>query len=125
MEKAKRKRGRAITLRMTDDEYTEFRNKVEMSGLTQQAYFIHSIKGTMIPSADKIIELKKINETISDLDKQVRGMATNVNQMAHVANAAGTLPSEEKLRQLSGEVSGVKKEISDIWQSIRSSIQEK
>lgn len=125
MEKANRKRSKAITLRMTDDEHTLFRNKVAASGLTQQEYFTRLVHGSAIPSENSIRELKKLNDTVSDLDRQVRGMAINVNQMARIANGTGVVPNEKKLAEIFSEVCRFRKEITDIWQSIRSLIQGK
>ena len=68
MEKVNRKRNRAITLRMTEDELAMFRNKVDASGLTQQEYFTRMVNSSHIPSGDSLCELKRINDTISDLE---------------------------------------------------------
>ncbi len=123
MEKANRKRDRAITVRMTDEEYTLFKNKADSSGLSRQVFFIRLIKGARVNSSDELMELRKINEVVSDLDRQVRGLATNVNQMARIANGTGAVPTEKKLAEIFAEICRFRKEISDIWQSIRSSIQ--
>ena len=123
MEKANRKRDRAITVRMTDEEYTLFKNKADSSGLSRQAFFIRLIKSARVNSSDELVELRKINEVVSDLDRQVRGLATNVNQMARIANGTGAVHTEKKLAEIFAEICRFRKEISDIWQSIRSSIQ--
>ena len=80
------------------------------------------IKGIRINSAESLDELKKINETLSNLDRQLRGMATNVNQIARIANGTGMLPSEKALAQINQKINEIRKELGDIWQSIRSSI---
>ena len=103
MEKANRKRDRAITVRMTDEEYTLFKNKADSSGLSRQAFFIRLIKSARVNSSDELVELRKINEVVSDLDRQVRGLATNVNQMARIANGTGAVPTEKKLAEIFGE----------------------
>lgn len=122
MGKINRKRDRAVTLRMTDSEYDEFNNKVSESGLSRQAFFIRMIKEIHINSAESLDELKKINETLSNLDRQLRGMATNVNQMARIANGTGMLPSDKTLQEINTQICGIRKELGEIWQSIRSSI---
>lgn len=37
-------------------------------------------------------ELQKLNKAFADMMRQLRGLATNVNQMAHIANGTGELP---------------------------------
>ena len=122
MKKAKRKRNKAVTVRMNESEYADFQNKVEESGLSQQAYIISAVRGATITPSDEIAVLKEISQTFADFEKQVRGLGTNVNQMAHIANGQGYLPGEETLARLSDQIGNMRKESEEIWQSIRWSI---
>ncbi len=122
MKKVKRRRNKAVTVRMNETEYADFQNKVEESGLSQQAYIICAVRGATITPSDEIAVLKEISKTFADFEKQVRGLGTNVNQMAHVANGQGYLPGEEALTRLSDQLGTMRKESEQIWQSIRSSI---
>ena len=122
MEKVKRKRNKAVTVRMNASEYNDFQNKVHESGLTQQAYIINAVRGATITPSDEIAVFKDISKTFANFEKQVRGLGTNINQMAHVANGQGVLPTENSLSVLSEQVSIMRKESEEIWQSIRSSI---
>lgn len=119
---AKRKRNKAVTVRMNDAEYADLQSKVAESGLTQQAYIISAVRDAAITPSDEIAVLKDISKTFADLERQIRGLATNVNQMAHVANGLGSLPSGEDLERLSAQLGNFRKESEDVWQSIRSSI---
>ena len=122
MKKVKRRRNKAVTVRMNETEYADFQNKVEESGLSQQAYIISAVRGATITPSDEIAVLKEISKTFADFEKQVRGLGTNVNQMARVANGQGYLPVEEALTRLSDQLGNMRKESEEIWQSIRSSI---
>ena len=122
MKKVKRRRNKAVTVRMNETEYADFQNKVEESGLSQQAYIISAVRGATITPSDEIAVLKEISKTFADFEKQVRGLGTNVNQMAHVANGQGYLPGEEVITRLSDQLGNMRKESEEIWQSIRSSI---
>lgn len=122
MKKVKRRRNKAITVRMTESEYADFQNRVEESGLSQQTFIITAVRGATITPSDEIAVLKEISKIFADYVKQVRGMGTNLNQMAHVANGQGYLPGEESLLRLSDQVINMRKEGEDVWQSIRSSI---
>ena len=107
---------------MTDIEYADFQNKVTESGLTQQAYVINAVRGAIITPSDQIAVLKEISKTFADQERQFRGLATNVNQMAHVANGQGYVPSAQELGNIAAQLGIYRKESEDIWQSIRSSI---
>ena len=122
MKKVKRRRNKAVTVRMSEAEYADFQNRVEESGLSQQAFIISAVRGATITPSDEIAVLKEISKTFAEFVKQIRGMGTNLNQMAHVANGQGYLPGEESLLRLSDQVGSMRKEGEDVWQSIRSSI---
>jgi len=121
-QKTNRRRNNSVTIRMSDDEYKILQNKVKDSGLTQQAYVINSIKGATITPSDEIEVLKKLSKTFADLITQLRGLATNVNQMAHIANGYGFLPAEKELSKANDSISKFRKECEEVWQLIRSSI---
>ena len=97
MNKVNRRRNRAVTIRMNETEYTDFMKRVDESGLSQQSYFINAVRGAVITPSDEIATLKEISQTFAGLEQQLRGLATNVNQMAHVANGRGELPTENDL----------------------------
>ena len=120
--KPNRKRNRAITIRMSEAEYDTLQSKVSESGLSKQAFINNAIRGATITSSDEIEKLKDISKTFSDTERQLRGLATNVNQMAHVANGTGALPTENELKQLSEQLGNYRKESEKIWRSIRQSI---
>ena len=122
MNKANRKRNKSVTIRMNDIEYADFQNKVTESGLTQQAFVINAVRGAIITPSDQIGVLKEISKTFADQERQFRGLATNVNQMAHVANGQGYVPSAQELENIAAQLGIYRKESEDIWQSIRSSI---
>ena len=122
MSNAKRKRNRAVTVRMNDREYDRLQKKVSESGLSQQAYIIGAVCNAKITSSDEVAALKDVSRLFADHERQVRGMATNINQMAKVANSQGSVAAQEELERISGQVSALRKESEDLWQSIRSSI---
>ena len=120
--KVKRKRDISVTFRMNADEYALLQNKVKDSGLTQQAYIINAIQETPIISSDEIAVQKELSKNFAVLVQQLRGLATNVNQMAHVANGQGYLPTTQTLHETADEISKYHKESENIWQLIRLSI---
>ncbi|MCR4814455.1 MAG: MobC family plasmid mobilization relaxosome protein [Lachnospiraceae bacterium] len=119
MNKVNRRRNRAVTIRMNEAEYTDFMNRVGESGLSQQSYFINAVRGATITPSDEISALKEISKTFANLERQLRGLATNVNQMAHVANGRGEFPTENDLERLSDQLVNYRRESESLWQSIR------
>ncbi len=124
MKRYNRRRNRAITIRMNDDEYNDITNKIHESGLTQQAYMINAALDTVIASSDTVAELKHLNKTFADFEQQLRGLATNVNQMAHVANGLGAIPTTNELQTIAEQIASYRRESESQWQSIRSLIKQ-
>ena len=81
-----RKRNYTVTIRMNKAEYDLLQNKVKESGQTQQAVVIHAIAGLKIASAEEVEELKKLNQILAEIISQLRGAATNLNQIARKMN---------------------------------------
>lgn len=114
-----RKRNRTITIRMSDEEYTFLQGRLSLTGQTQQSYILNAIRGATIVSVKEVIELQKLNKSFADMMRQLRGLATNVNQMAHVANGIGELPVVSALEKVGKSIEKFKKEEESRWQSIR------
>ena len=122
MSKAKRKKNKTVTIRMSEAEYDDLQNKVKESGLTQQSYVINAISGSSITSAEELSAIKELSKEFAEHDRLLRGMATNVNQMAHVANGQGLLATVEKLEEISDKIIDVRKEDDNRWRLIRQSV---
>ena len=122
MNKVNRRRNRAITIRLNDYEYEDIMRKIDESGMTIQGYLINAARGATITPSDEIATLKEISKTFADHEKQLRGLATNINQMAHVANGYGALPTETELDRMKDQIDEYRKRSESIWQLIRSLI---
>ena len=117
-----RNRNNLVSIRYSDEEYKVLHEKIKESGQTKSAYIINATLNGKVSSADDVQEMKEQSKLLSDIYKQLRGMGTNLNQMAHVANGKGIIPSADKLKEIERKVVAVKKEVDDIWQSTRQSI---
>ena len=117
-----RRRNKNVSVRMTEDEYAAFMMKVAESGQTQQSFIINAVLGAKVSGREEVKELKKLSGQFADTNRQIRGMATNINQMAHVANAYGQIPQQAQLEQLHQELQEFRKECDATWRSIRQSI---
>ena len=115
-----RKRNYTVTIRMNKAEYDLLQNKVKESGQTQQAIVIHAIAGLKIASAEEVEELKTLNQILSEILSQLRGAATNLNQIARKMNTDGFMPRENiLLYYLNKNILKYRKESEKIWLLIR------
>lgn len=117
-----RKRNKSITIRMTEEEYALLCSRLKKTGISQQAYIINAVKDVAIIPSDQINVLKEISATFASLELQLRGTATNINQMARIANSRNYAPGIRVLEKIFQEICGYRKDSEKIWQSIRSLI---
>ena len=117
-----RKRNHPVYVRFSDQEYDQLMEKVTQSGQTLQSYIIHTSLSGRVTSAEEVAELRAKNEWLSDIDRQLRGMGTNLNQMARIANGYGWIPSADDLEQIASDVKEIKAEVNAQWRSTRQSI---
>ena len=120
-----RKRTHQIKIGMNDEEYDLILDKMQRSGQTRQNVMISALKEATITTEEEISELKRSNSLMVDLLKQLRGMATNINQMAHMANATGQIASINELAKMNNQISNFRREGEVIWQLIRQSISQR
>ncbi len=114
-----RKRQKAVTVRLTEYELNSLNKRIEESGQTKQSYMINALLGAPIVAKEEINEWKKISGQFSELIKQLRGIATNINQIAHKVNATNEMPLKEVLSETDEQVADIRKEGEKIWQSLR------
>jgi len=114
-----------VCIYMNDKEYKFLKDRVKKVGITQQSFIINAIYGAKIIPAEGIDALKYLSGEFDILFRQVRGLATNVNQMAHVANTHGNIPEKEELQSIVTRLSRYREKGEQIWQSIRSALHQK
>ena len=114
-----RKRNKSITFRMNSEEYTNLQDKLAECGLPQQTYILQAISGATVTSAEEIAILREISAIFADYDRQLRGLATNVNQMTRIANGYGNLPSEHDLNRILSHIQNYRMEMEELWRSTR------
>ena len=107
---------------MTEEEYDLLCSKLEQTGVSQQSFVISAITGAAVIPSEQTAVLKEISYTFASLEQQLRGMATNINQMARIANSRNYAPGIRVLEKISWEINRYRKDSEEIWQSIRSSI---
>ena len=110
-----RKLNYTVTIRMNKAEYDLLQNKVKESGQV----VIHAIAGLKIASAEEVEELKTLNQILAEILSQLRGAATNLNQIARKMNTDGFMPREDILYYLNKNILKYRKESEKIWLLIR------
>ena len=119
-----RRRNKSCLVRFTEAEYYQVHQIAEEAGVPLQTYLHNAALNIELATNDEIEAYKKLGGVLDDYDKQLRGIATNINQMAHVANINGCVPGTVELNLLVKEVTDIRNELMRQWQSIRRSIKE-
>ena len=114
-----RKRNYTVTIRMNKAEYNLLQSKVKESGQNQQTVVLHAVADLKIASTEEVEELKKLNQMLAEILSQLRGAATNLNQIARKLNTDGVMPIEEVLYYLNRNILNYRKESEKIWLLIR------
>ena len=119
---ANRHRPHVVRVRMSDAEYENFLHDVAESGQTVQSFVLNAVMTGVIPDAELIHKISEMSQMMADQCKQLRGMATNINQMAYNSNLeklTGDWQAEERLQDMQIQVDEMRKECMDLWQSVR------
>ena len=114
-----RKRNHTVTIRMNNEEYNLLQNKMKESGRTQQEVVIKAIADLKIASTEEVEELKRLNQLFADILSQLRGVTTNINQIARKLHTDGEVPNDSMLYFLNKNILKYRKESERIWQLIR------
>lgn len=110
------KRRKEIKLRLTEQEFAALTDMVKQSGLSRNAFLVRMIKQQTIYPVDK---LSKTNEMLAALLAQLRGMATNMNQIAKIANTRKEVPAMNYLRYILAAIQNLKEESQPVFTSVR------
>ncbi len=75
------KKGHKITVKMAMDEYGSLKTKALEAGINQSEYIRQCIQASIVK--------QRLTPELVNYIRQLSGMANNINQIAHKANAAG------------------------------------
>lgn len=81
VKEAAEKKVHKITIKMATDEYGSLKAKSKEAGINQSEYIRQCIQSSIIK--------QRITPELMNHIRQLSGMANNINQIAHKANAAG------------------------------------
>ena len=106
-------------VRMNDEEYEAFCTNVKNSGQTKQAYVTNAVLDVPVMSEEELEEIKKISQLMADDNKQLRGIAANINQMTKRLHGFGEIPQIKELEELNEKIQKAREESERPWQLIR------
>lgn len=104
---------------MNDNELNNLDEKCKYACQSRQSFILNAIDGAVIATSDEVEILKDISAKIADYIKQIRGLATNVNQQTKHANINGNLPADEYLQIQAEQIETMRRDGENIWQLLR------
>lgn len=116
---AYRTRVREWKTRLTEEEYQRLKKEVEALGITCQEYGERALLHRITLNAEERAVIEDLLEETRDVKLQLRRIGTNINQMAHIANATGSIWQIQELDALRAEIDRYGMEVDDVWQSLK------
>ena len=98
-----RKRGKAVLVRLNEQEYVHLKRQSEITGLKMEPLVRQLILG-------RDVKLRP-PENLAALLRQMSAIGNNINQIAKVANSAHFVRSED--------IEAIQKMQDELWQSIK------
>lgn len=97
-----RRRANQVIIRLNDDELALLREKIAGCHLSISEFFRRMLTGSEV----KTIPM----DVLRDVQKQVRGVGRNVNQIVKLAHISGRVP-REALAQLAAEQEKIERQL--------------
>lgn len=105
-----RKRGKAVLVRLNEQEHAHLKRLSETSGLKMEPLIRQLILGRDIKPRPP--------ENLAALLRQMSAMGNNINQIAKVINSIHTVQKDD-IEQIQEIQSDIQKMQSELWQAIR------
>lgn len=104
----KRTRNICVTVRMSEEEKLQMERNFRDSFVeSKQAYLIGAILGKPVPTKGMVLNSKRYLEKLDEILVQVRGIATNVNQLTRHAHTDKEIESVAELDTIAAELTDV------------------
>ena len=78
-----KKRNIRVTVRLSEEEYDKHESRRKKTGLSREAYIRNALDG--------IVPKEKPDARFYEAMKDITGIVNNVNQLARIANASGSI----------------------------------
>ena len=114
-----RKRPIELKFRLSQDEYELMQRNLAEAGMNRNAYLIRLITGATIYPKDQLIQL---NLEYTMMNRLLRGVGTNINQIAKRANSSGATPSAALLADMYQDVQTLRHNLLPLWDKTREAL---
>ena len=111
-----RKRPIEVKFRLSEAEYKLLQQQLAEAGMSRNAFLVQLISGSQIYPRDKLVELGVQYQIMNRL---IRGIGTNINQIAKVANSTKAAPSAALLVDMYQDVQTMKNNLQPLWEEVR------
>lgn len=115
-----RKRSKSIHIRLSEEEYLNFKYLLKESGLSQTDFFVMAIHGTPIRPACEKKSLEELKTAIWGAYTQIRRIGNNINQLAFIANQTHNFVATENIQAIRSVISEQSEGWKKIWQYTKS-----
>ena len=111
-----RKRPIEVKFRLSEEEYRLLQQRLVEAGMNRNAFLVQLITGVQIYPRDKLMELSVQYQIMNRL---IRGIGTNINQIAKVANSNKAAPSAKLLADMYQDVQVIQRNLQPLWEEAR------
>lgn len=114
-----RKRPIEVKFRLSQDEYEMLRTKLSETGMSRNAYLVRLISGATVFPKDQLIQM---NLEYALMNRLLRGIGTNINQIAKIANTNHATPSAALLVDMHQDVKTLRDNLQVLWDETRNAL---
>lgn len=114
-----RKRNKELKFRLSQEEYDALQSKLQEAGMNRNNYLVRLISGAQIYPKE---QLRELNGQYVIMNRLLRGIGTNINQIAKIANTTHAVPSAALLVDMYQDVQTLKKNLQPLWDDTRKTL---
>ena len=111
-----RKRPIEIKFRVSEQELAMLKQQLKDNGMNRNEYIVKLISNAPVLPKE---ELKQMNQELLVQNKQLRGIANNINQLTKIANANKEIYAMTQLDFAIIQMCSMREELQKAWDRIR------
>lgn len=111
-----RKRPIELKFRLSQAEYELLQKNLADAGMNRNTYLVRLISGATIFPKEQLIQL---NMQHTMMNRLLRGIGTNINQITKVANSNHATPSAALLTDMYQDVQTLRNNLGPLWDETR------